>query len=156
MAQAVLPGMVERGYGKIVNISTSRPTMVNRAAGIYGPCKAAVEASSRIWAEELSETGVTVNVFLPGGASDTALIPGAVGTRAIEFTPGKAEPGREGFVDGLLPPAIMAGPILWLASSRSDGVSGRRYVARDWDADLEPDQAATRAQAKGIDWPHIM
>ena len=156
MAQAVLPGMIARGSGKIVNISTSRPTMVNRISGIYGPCKAAVEASTRVWAQELADTGVTVNVFLPGGAADTALIPGPVGGRAKPFVPGKEALGHEGFVDGLLPPEIMAAPILWLASDRSDGVTGRRFVARDWDADLEPDDAANRAESSRIDWPHVI
>lgn len=157
MAQAVAPGMVARGAGKIVNVSTSRRTMVYTASGIYGPCKAAVEASSRVWADELAGTGVTVNVLLPGGPADTALIPGPVGDRAAKFVAGKAEPGGEGFVSGgLLPPQIMGPPMLWLASDLSDGVTGRRYVARDWDADLDPDAAAARAESSRIEYPHVI
>jgi 3-oxoacyl-[acyl-carrier protein] reductase len=157
MAQTVAPGMVARGAGKIVNVSTSRRTMVCTASGIYGPCKAAVEASSRVWADELAGTGVTVKVLLPGGPADTGLIPGSVGNRAAKFVAGKAAPGGEGFVSGgLLPPQIMGPPMLWLASDLSDGVTGRRYVARDWDTDLHPDAAAARAESSRIDYPHVI
>jgi 3-oxoacyl-[acyl-carrier protein] reductase len=156
MTAAALPDMIERGFGRIVNISTSRPTMVYPQGGIYGPCKAALEASSLIWARQLEGTGVTVNVLLPGGPSDTALIPGAVGGRAIAFAAGREAPGQEGFVEGLLPPEIMAPPILWLASDASNGISGARFIARDWDPDLEPGSASIRARASSIDWPHII
>jgi NAD(P)-dependent dehydrogenase (short-subunit alcohol dehydrogenase family) len=156
MTAAVLPQMIARGFGRIVNISTSRPTMVFPNGGIYGPCKAALEASSLIWARQLDGTGVTVNVLLPGGPSDTALIPGEVGGRAVPFHAGKDAPGREGFVEGLLPPEIMAPPILWLASDASNGTTGARFVARDWDPDLAPDEASTRARAASVEWPHII
>jgi 3-oxoacyl-[acyl-carrier protein] reductase len=156
MASAVVPGMIARGFGRIVNVSTSRPTMLFAGGGAYGPSKVALEASSRIWAEELAGTGVTVNVLLPGGASDTALIPGDVGSRARPFAAGSEPPGREGFVDGLLPPEIMAPPLLWLASDASDGVTGRRFVARDWDDGLPADVAATRAESLRTEWPHIV
>jgi 3-oxoacyl-[acyl-carrier protein] reductase len=148
--------MIERGFGRIVNISTSRPTMVYPHGGIYGPAKAALEASSLIWARQLEGTGVTVNVLLPGGPADTALIPGEVGGRAAAFSAGKDAPGREGFVQGLLPPEIMAPPILWLASDASNAITGGRFVARDWDPDLTPEQASIRARAPSIDWPHVI
>ena len=46
MTRACVPGMIEHGFGRIVNISTSRPTMVHTGFGPYGPLKAALEASS--------------------------------------------------------------------------------------------------------------
>lgn len=156
MARAVVPGMIAQDFGRIINISTSRPTMLFAGGGAYGPSKAALEASSRIWSAELAGTGVTVNVLLPGGASDTALIPGDVGSRARTFVPGKEPPGGEGFGDGLLPPEIMAPPLLWLASDESSGVTGRRFVARDWDNDLPPELAASRAESIRTTWPHIV
>jgi hypothetical protein len=48
----------------------------------------------------------------------------------------------------LLDPAIMGPPIVWLASERSDGVTGRRFVAARWRADLpEAEAAAAAAEA---------
>ena len=157
MARAVTPGMIARGFGRIVNISTSRSTMRSLGGGPYGPIKAALEAATWIWARELEGTGVTANALLPGGASDTDLIPGeGVGARAIDFRPGKGLPGREGSGGGLLPPWIMAAPILWLASDASADFTGRRFVARDWDADLSPDEAAVRAMQAPCDLPVVM
>ncbi len=157
MARTCVPGMVERGFGRIINISTSRSTMVRIGGGPYGPLKAALEASSRIWAAELENTGVTVNVLIPGGASDTAAIPGeGVGTRAPPFRAGEGPRGQEGIAKGLLPPAIMAPPLLWLASNESNGVTGRRFVARDWSDALAPAEAAHRAESDRIEWPHII
>ena len=79
---------------------------------------------------------------------DTALIPGGnVGSRAPAFAAGKQSTGLEGtnVNQCLLPPEIMTPPTLWLASDASAAISGRRIVARDWDPDLPPAQAAARA-----------
>jgi len=156
MARAVVPGMFGRGFGRVVNISTSRSTMRLLGGGPYGPAKAALEAATAIWARELDGSGVTANVLLPGGATDTDLIPGDdVGTRAVAFQPGKAPPGGEGS-GTMLPPWIMAAPIVWLASEASGGFNGRRFVARDWDVDLPPDAAATRAVQEPCPMPWVM
>ena len=157
MARACVPWMVERGFGRIINISIARATMIRLAQGPYGPLKAALEASTRIWAAELDGTGVTANILLPGGAADTSAIPGdGVGNRAAPFVAGDGPRGQEGIARGLLPPAIMAPPLLWLASDDSNGVTGRRFVARDWSDALLPAAAARHAEAGRIDWPHII
>ena len=157
MSRACTPGMIDRGFGRIINVSTSRPTMVHTGFGPYGPLKAALEASSRIWAAELEGTGVTVNVLLPGGASDTAAIPGAgVGTRAPPFRAGEGPRGMEAHQKGLLPPAIMAPPLLWLASDESNGITGRRFSARDWSDSISPEAAARHSETDRIEVPHII
>lgn len=157
MARACIPGMIGRGFGRIINISIARATMIRLAQGPYGPLKAALEASTRIWAAELGGTGVTANILLPGGAADTSAIPGeGVGNRAAPFIAGEGPRGQEGMARGLLPPAIMAPPLLWLASDDSVGVTGRRFVARDWSDALPPSEAAQLAEADRIEWPHII
>ncbi len=143
MAKAAAAHMVEQGFGRIVNISTSDVTMVRRGYSPYGPSKAALEACSAVWARDLAETGVTVNVLLPGGATDTAFIPGAGA-------------GRTGSDGKLLRPEIMGPPILWLASDLSNGWTGGRYIARLWDGALPPDEAATAARQQVHEAPAIM
>jgi 3-oxoacyl-[acyl-carrier protein] reductase len=156
MTRCVVEGMIARKFGRIVNISTSRPTMVNQSAGTYGPSKTALEANSLIWARQLEGTGVTVNVLVPGGATDTALIPGDnVGGRAVPWRP-ELGPEAEGFVKGLLPPAVMVAPALWLASNESAAFTGRRFVGRNWNPALSPEDAIKDAMAPTIDWPHII
>lgn len=148
MSQAIAAGMVDRGFGRIVNISTSLPVLRMPGFSPYGPAKAAVEASTLVWAQELAGSGVTANVVLPGGPTDTAFIPGgAVGSRAPAFAAGKQRAGLEGTNVNrfLLPAGIMAPPVLWLASDASSAVSGRRIVARDWNPDLPPAEAVERA-----------
>ncbi len=156
MAKAVAPTMIAQRYGRIINISTSRPTMARANMGIYGPIKAALETATLIWAKELADTGVTANVLLPGGATDTAIIPGAVGERADpNFRQGKGAKGQEG--QGMfMPPEIMAAPIVWLAGEASGAITGRRFIARDWDPDLPGDQAAEGAMQAPTDAPTIM
>jgi NAD(P)-dependent dehydrogenase (short-subunit alcohol dehydrogenase family) len=70
----VLPGMLELGWGRIVNISSgiaASPAAMLRA-NAYATTKAAVEAHSLNLASELADSGVTVNVYRPGGV-DTAM-----------------------------------------------------------------------------------
>ena len=142
MARAVVPGMIARGFGKIVNISTSDVTMVRRGYSPYGPSKAALEAASRVWAADLSGTGVDVNVYLPGGAADTDLLP-----------PG---PGKKGADGNLLPASVMRRAIGWLCSDASNGVTGGRFIARNFDASLPDDEAAAGARSPSVDKPAIM
>lgn len=110
-----------------------------------------------IWARELEGTGITVNALLPGGATDTAIIPGAVGTRADPtFRQGKGKKGLEGTATSFLPPEVMAAPIQWLASPESGNMTGKRFVARDWDPELPPSEAAIGAMQTPSPYPTVM
>ena len=71
---ALLPAMLENGWGRIVNISSgiaAHPAGMLRA-NAYATSKAALEAHTLNLAAELADTGVTVNAFRPGGV-DTAM-----------------------------------------------------------------------------------
>src|SRR5205814_910794 len=95
----------------------------------YGVTKAALESATLIFAADLAGTGVTVNSLLPGGACDT-------------------DPNRPPDPKlKLLPVDIMNPAIVWLASKRSDGKTGGRYIGRLWNDKLPPDQAAASALA---------
>jgi 3-oxoacyl-[acyl-carrier protein] reductase len=65
VTQAVLPAMIERGWGRIVNV-TSMVTVGRPGRTAYGAAKAALEFCSRAWAGELASTGITVNSVAPG------------------------------------------------------------------------------------------
>jgi len=70
----LLPAMLERGWGRIVNVSSgiaAHPAGMLRA-NAYATSKAALEAHTLNLAAELADTGVTVNAFRPGGV-DTAM-----------------------------------------------------------------------------------
>jgi len=142
MAHAITPHFLAQGFGKIINVSTSDVTMVRKGYAPYGPSKAALEAASRVWAQDLAGTGVTVNVYLPGGAADTELLP--------------TGPDKKGADGNLLSPAIMRRGILWLCSDASNGHTGERYTARLWDEALPADQAAAGARSAAVEKPAIM
>ena len=117
MAKAATPHLVAQQWGRIVNIETSFFTMMMEGFSPYGPSKAALESATVIWAKDLADTGVTVNALLPGGPANTRMIPDVeVGDRA-----------------SLIQPEVMDAPIVWLFSSQSNGLTGRRIVAKEWD-----------------------
>ncbi len=64
-AQAVLPGMRERAYGRIVNIS-SRGALGREGRTSYAAAKAGIIGMTRTWALELAQYGITVNAVAPG------------------------------------------------------------------------------------------
>lgn len=136
MTRLVTPGMRQRGWGRVVNNTTSFFTMLR--AFPYGALKASLEAASAIWATELDGSGVTVNVLVPGGPTDTAFI--ADGSGMDRAT--------------MLRPAVMGPPAAWLASPASDGFTGRRIVAAWWDPAQPTEQAVARA-ASPIGWPEL-
>ena len=138
MMRAAVRPMVEQGWGRVVNVTTSFFTMLNEGFAPYGPAKAALEAASAIWAKEFRDSGVTVNVLIPGGPTDTQMVPPSAPFARSE----------------MIPPAAMAPPAQWLASPASDGVAGRRFVAGLWDPALPPEEAAAAASAP-IAWPEL-
>ena len=131
LAKAVLPRLRDAGWGRIVNVTTSLDTMTRPGWTPYGPSKAALEASTAIWAGDLEGTGVTVNVLIPGGPANTQMVPPA------------SSPDR----DMMIQPAVMAAPIRWLLDRASDGVTGRRFLGVRWDPSLPPEDAAEAASA---------
>jgi 3-oxoacyl-[acyl-carrier protein] reductase len=158
MARAVVPGMLGRGFGRIVNLSTSHPTMVMQGLAAYGATKAGLEAATVMWAKDLAGTGVTANVLLPGGPADTALLPGG-GRGALApagYRAGKGPTGDEGRIGGILPAEVIVPPTLWLCADESAAYNGRRIVGKDWDPDVPPEVAVAKAMQPQGQAPRIM
>jgi NAD(P)-dependent dehydrogenase (short-subunit alcohol dehydrogenase family) len=127
MARAVLPYMLSAKQGRIITVTTSLGTMMRGGYLLYGSSKAAAESAMAVLAADLAGTGVTSNVLVPGGVTDTPLV------------------GNAQNRDKMLKPAIMVPPLLWLLSDEAIAVNGRRFIAADWDTTLPPAQAAEKA-----------
>lgn len=136
LVRAALPDMKRAGFGRFINNTTSYVTMLRVLP--YGAAMAALESMSAVWAKELDSSGITVNVLVPGGPTDTPLISDASGWPR----------------DKMLRPDIMGPPTAWLVSDAAGGFSGRRITAARWDAKLEPAEAAARA-SRAIGWPEL-
>ncbi len=136
MAREAMPHMLEQGWGRIINVTTSIQTMQRPGYFPYGPTKAGFEAASRVWAGDVEGTGVTVNILIPGGATDTNILPGELGDKTRSGADGK-----------LLEPEVMAAPVCGLASGASDGINGMRFIGDKWDISLGADAAAKGAMA---------
>jgi len=134
MSRAAAPHMIKNGWGRIVNVTTEVEIMQHRGYSPYGPSKAALEAASCAWAADLEGTGVTVNILVPGGPTDTDILPGR-----------KGDPNRDGTGREILSPDVMKAPVVWLASAQSDGVTAYCFTGRNWDVSLSPRDAAEQS-----------
>jgi NAD(P)-dependent dehydrogenase (short-subunit alcohol dehydrogenase family) len=130
MARAVVPHMLRARAGRIITVTTSLGTMVRAGYLLYGASKAAAESATAILAADLAGTGVTANVLVPGGVTNTPLVGDDAGERSK-----------------MLQPDIMVPPLLWLVSDAAAAVTARRFVAADWDSSLPPARAAEKAGA---------
>lgn len=88
LVQQLVPAMVARRSGAVVNVSTLAASVATRGAGIYGATKAGLEQLTRVWADEFGESGVRVNA-VAAGPTDTpgaAALPGVLDTIAAITT----------------------------------------------------------------------
>jgi NAD(P)-dependent dehydrogenase (short-subunit alcohol dehydrogenase family) len=138
MAQAAVRHMVAQHWGRIIGITTSLDTMYARGNPTYGSTKAAHEAFLASIAQELDGSGVTVNVLVPGGATNTNMIP--------QDTPRDRA--------ALIQPEVMQAPVVWLASDAANAVHGRRVIASLWDPSLPVEQRLAQASAS-LAWQQL-
>ena len=130
---AVVPHMIKQRRGKVINLSGGGAASPLPRFSAYGASKAAVVRLTETLAEELREFNVQVNAIAPG-LVDTQLQDAvlAAGERAgAQFARVRRlrETG-EGGVPGELPATLA----VWLASDRSDGLTGKLIAAPfdDW------------------------
>ncbi len=123
MHHAVLPGMVARKAGRIVNIASDAARVGSSGEAVYAACKGGLVSFSKTIAREHARHGITVNVVCPG-PTDTALFAdykeGAGDPVKLEEAFRRAIPlGRIGQPDDL------PGAILFFASDDAGYITGQ-------------------------------
>jgi 2-hydroxycyclohexanecarboxyl-CoA dehydrogenase len=78
MHHLVVPGMLQRGNGRIVNISSDAARVGSSGEALYSACKGGIIAFSKTLAREVARKGITVNVVCPG-PTDTPILRGFLG-----------------------------------------------------------------------------
>jgi 2-hydroxycyclohexanecarboxyl-CoA dehydrogenase len=78
MHHLVLPQMLERGRGRIVNISSDAARVGSSGESVYSACKGGIISFSKTLAREVARKGITVNVVCPG-PTDTPILRGFLG-----------------------------------------------------------------------------
>jgi len=73
LCHAVLPGMVARGRGRVVNVSSDAARVGSSGESVYSACKGGIISFTKTVARELARKGVTLNVVCPG-PTDTPLL----------------------------------------------------------------------------------
>jgi NAD(P)-dependent dehydrogenase (short-subunit alcohol dehydrogenase family) len=117
--RAVLPGMVERGYGRIVNVASIAGKEGNPMAAAYSAAKAAVIAMTKAIGKDVARTGVVVNCIAPA-VIETPILDGLAQSH-IDYMVERIPMGRMGTADEV---ATLA---CWLASEECSFSTGATY-----------------------------
>jgi len=117
--RAVIPGMVERAYGRIVNVASIAGKEGNPMAGAYSASKAAVIAMTKAIGKDLARTGVIVNCVAPA-VIETPILDG-ISEEHIGYMVERIPMGRVG------EPEEVAALICWLASEECSFSTGATY-----------------------------
>jgi 2-hydroxycyclohexanecarboxyl-CoA dehydrogenase len=116
LTHRVLPGMIERGWGRIVNLGSDAGRVGSSLESVYSGAKGAIIAFTKTIARETARTGVTANVVCPG-PTDTPLLAGMVA----------AQHDGEKLVRAL----ISAVPMKRLAEPREVAAAVRFFASQD-------------------------
>jgi 3-oxoacyl-[acyl-carrier protein] reductase len=117
--RAVIPGMVARGYGRIVNIASIAGKEGNPMAAAYSASKAAVIAMTKAIGKDVARTGVVVNCVAPA-VIETPIL-GGITQEHIDYMVERIPMGRMGR------PEEVAALVSWLASEECSFSTGATY-----------------------------
>jgi 3-oxoacyl-[acyl-carrier protein] reductase len=135
LMRALAPGMKERGWGRIVTVSSSsgkRPSLTNAA---YSVTKAAALSLSRTFADAYAGTGVLVNAVTPGAVSGPlweaagGLADQAARAKGITREEALAAQAEKIPLGRLAEPGEIADVIVFLCSERASTVTGAAWSA---------------------------
>jgi 2-hydroxycyclohexanecarboxyl-CoA dehydrogenase len=120
MTKAVLPGMVERQGGRVVNISSDAGRVGSTGEAVYSACKAGIIGFSKTVAREVARYGITVNSICPGPTA-TPLLESMVGDheKLIESLKRGIPLGRLGAPDDV------AGAVAFMVSDDAGFITGQ-------------------------------
>ena len=128
MTRAVLAGMTERGFGRVINIASTAGVKAYPYVCAYVTAKHAVIGFTRALALEHAKSGITVNALCPG-YTDTDLVRQSIETvRAKTGSSAEAVLGQLTAANPqgrLVRPQEVAAAALWLASDEAAGVTGQ-------------------------------
>jgi 3-hydroxybutyrate dehydrogenase len=128
VSRAVLPAMVERGWGRIVSIASTAGLKGYAYVAAYCAAKHGVIGMSRSLALEVAQKGVTVNVVCPG-YTETELLGGSV-ANITEKTGMSEDEARAQLLESnpqgrFVSPKEVAETVAWLAGSNTDAITGQ-------------------------------
>ncbi|MEV6506867.1 SDR family oxidoreductase [Streptomyces sp. NPDC051642] len=122
LTAALVPAMIAKGSGSIVNVSTMVARIGLPGLSVYSATKAALESLTRTWATEFSPAGVRVNTVAPG-PTRTDMVLATMGEENAEQFAKTTLLGR------LAAPREIAEVILFLASDRASYLTGATLAA---------------------------
>jgi NAD(P)-dependent dehydrogenase (short-subunit alcohol dehydrogenase family) len=117
--RAVIPGMVARGYGRIVNVASIAGKEGNPMAAAYSASKAAVIAMTKAIGKDLARTGVLVNCVAPA-VIETPIL-GGISQEHVDYMVERIPMGRMG------QPEEVAALVCWLVSDECSFSTGAVY-----------------------------
>jgi 2-hydroxycyclohexanecarboxyl-CoA dehydrogenase len=123
LLHCVLPGMVERGRGKVVNVASDAGRVGSSGEAPYSACKGGIIALTKTLAREMASKNIQLNVVCPGLTETNMLeqfMQGAGNPEKLREAYRRAVPmGRLG------KPADLPGAILFFASEDADFITGQ-------------------------------
>ncbi|EHB59034.1 3-oxoacyl-(acyl-carrier-protein) reductase [Mycolicibacterium rhodesiae JS60] len=124
VSQAVVPGMVERGFGRVVNIGSDAGRVGSSLEAVYSGAKGGIIAFSKTLAREVATKGVTVNTVCPGPTDTPALrkFADASGQEADKVIGGMT---RSVPMKRLADPADIAAAVAFFASDAASYITGQ-------------------------------
>lgn len=121
LCRAVVPGMQQRGYGRIINITSIFSVVSKEQRASYSASKFGLDGLTAALSAEVARDGILANCVSPGFV-DTAL------TRGILGAAGMAELAARVPMQRFAQPAEIAALVAWLAGPENTYVSGQNIV----------------------------